>query len=132
MSALTRYFFPSGVARRSPWDTIAWWESRRVTYSVAVGAAGLVTLGWVNILSLVLHGRLMPVPWQVPVVYGVLANTFYTLGWVAELALERLVGDRAPIAGAAIFRYGFVFSIGVTLIPAVAATLGSIAQLLLR
>lgn len=132
VSAITRYFFPSGVARRSAWDTVAWWEARRGTYTVAVGAAGFVTLGWVNLLTLAMHGQLMPIPWQVPVVYGVLANVCYTMGWVAELALRRIVGDRAPTAGAAILRHGFVFAIGLTLFPAVVMTLGTIAQLVLR
>ncbi len=132
MSALTRYFFSSGVSRRSTWDTVVWWESRRLMYSVAVGGAGLVTLGWVNLLSLVTHGHFMPIPWQAPLVYGVMANVCYTLGWGAELALERVIGDNAPTAGAAIFRYGFVFSVGLTLFPAVIVTLGEIAQLLFR
>ncbi len=132
MSALTRYFFPSGVARRSSWDTVRWWESRRLMYTAAVGSAGLVTLGWANLVTLIMHGRLMPIPWQLPIVYGVLANVFYTLGWGAELALQRLIGDNAPTAGAAIFRYGFVFSVGLTLFPSVVLTLGEIAQFLFR
>jgi hypothetical protein len=132
VSALTRYFFRSPVTRRSTWETVRWWESRRLVYSAAVGGAGLVTLGWINLLTLVMHGRLLPIPWQAPLIYGVMANVCYTLGWGAELALQRVVGDNAPAAGAAIFRYGFVFSVGLTLFPSVLLTLGEIAQLVFR
>ncbi len=132
MSALTRYFFRSSVTRRSTWDTVRWWESRRLVYTIAVGSAGLVTLGWMNLLALVMHGRLLPIPWQAPLVYGVMANVCYTLGWGVELALQRLVGENAPTAGAAIFRYGFVFSVGLTLFPSVLFTLAEIAQLVFR
>ncbi|MEP7381727.1 MAG: hypothetical protein ABI910_08580 [Gemmatimonadota bacterium] len=132
MSALTRYFFRSAVERSSAWNTVAWWESRRFIFNAVVGGAGLVTLGWVNLVSLVTAGSLVPIPWQVPLIYGAMANVCYTLGWTAELALHRLVGDDASTAGATIFRYGFVFSVGLTLFPAVLVTLATVATLVFR
>jgi hypothetical protein len=132
MSALTRYFFRTSVDRPSTWETVEWWESRRVIYNAVVGAAGLVTLGCASILSLLTEGTFMPIPWQVPLAYGLIANICYTFGWGAELWLKRLIGDNAATAGAAIFRYGFVFSVGLTLLPAAMFTVASIGQLLYR
>jgi hypothetical protein len=130
MTALTRFFFRSAIERPSTWSTIQWWEARRPAYNVAVGVTGLVTLGVVaGVSALPPHAQAFPVPWMAPLVYGFLANVCYSLGAPVELALRRLIGDDAGIAGAAIFRYGFVFSIGLTLIPAAFAVLDKVARI---
>ena len=130
MTALTRFFFRSAIERQSTWSTIQWWEARRPAYNAAVGVTGLVTLGIVaGVSALPPHSQLITVPWFVPLAYGLLANICYSLGAPAELALRRLVGDNAGTAGAAIFRYGFVFSIGLTLLPAGFAVLEKVARL---
>ena len=121
MSALTRFFFrPTTLAQLSPWATIAWWESRRPAYNIAVGSVGLVTLAAANAISS-LPPDANPIPLAAnliaPVVYAVAANACYTLGWGAELLLRKWLGDEVSPAGPAMFRYGFVFSIGLTLLP---------------
>lgn len=130
MTALTRFFFRTAIDRPTAWTTVEWWESRRLVYNAVVGAAGLVTISWVTLLHAVIPGwGFQLVPWQLPVAYGVMANLCYTFGWGAELALRRLVGDNAAPAGAAIFRYGFVFSVGLTILPAFVATMAAVATL---
>ena len=52
------------------------------------------------------------------VVYAVIANCFFTCGWVAELMLRPVFGRRTGTVGATLFRYGLAFSVGITLIPA--------------
>ena len=62
---------------------------------------------------------------------GAMANVCYTLGWCTELVMRRWLGDEMEPAGAALFRYGFVFSVGLTLFPAgltFLAWLGRIVQ----
>lgn len=118
MSALTRILFPLPDYRRTPWTLLHWWESRRLTYNVAVGGAGLVTLGFLALFS-VLPPRL-PAPvfvWRGVVVYAVLANLGYSLGWLAELAMRSLWKDQAPDAGPALLRQGLSFAVGLTLLP---------------
>jgi hypothetical protein len=125
MSAVERYFFAPLYYPRSPWSVIHWWESRRPVFNLCVGAAGLLSLGVVS-----LFGRLPPhpvslsFPWLGVVVYGLLANASYTLGPAADLYLRRLLGARAPAVAPALFRYGFVFSLGLTLLPIPVAALG--------
>jgi len=47
--------------------------------------------------------------------YGIAANLFYTLGWAAEIAVERWLKRPVYGLGPALFRHGLVFSIGLTL-----------------
>ena len=122
MTALARIFFREyPTAPASAGAVIDWWESRRPIYNAAVGATGLVTLGVVNV-TFALPPSPEPVPWLVNVgaalVYGVAVNVCYSAGWAAELGLRRWIDDDSGALGAALFRYGFAFSIGLTLLPA--------------
>ena len=114
MSALTRYFFDTVYFPRSALAVVRWWEARRPAYNAAVGAAGLVTLAGVALL-----GALPPlgVVATIAVVYGLLANVCYSFGPLAELAARRWGGSAFAPVGPTLLRYGFVFSIGLTLFP---------------
>ena len=70
------------------------------------------------------------VPWSAVLVYGILANAGYTLGPAADLVLRRLLGDRAPAVAPVLFRYGFAFSMGLTLLPIPLAALAWLVRLL--
>ncbi|AHG93655.1 hypothetical protein J421_6120 (plasmid) [Gemmatirosa kalamazoonensis] len=129
MSALRRYFFDTVYYPRSAWRVVAWWERRRLSYNAAVGACGLLTLAVFAIL-----GMLPPRAALVVVVpaYALAANVCYSLGALADLAARRVGGpDWAPI-GPTLFRYGFVFSVGLTLLPIPVAMLGWLLRLLAR
>jgi hypothetical protein len=132
MTALARIFFREyPTVPASAGAVIDWWESRRPIYNVAVGATGLVTLGVVNV-TFALPPSPSPVPWVVNVgaalIYGVAANVCYSAGWAAELVLRRWIDDDSGAVGAALFRYGFAFSIGLTIFPAGLATLAWLAR----
>lgn len=133
MTALSRLFFRQDVAVRSTAEVISWWEKRRLTYNVAVGAAGVFSYAAVQLIML-LPPRPMPIPLVpsivIPVVYGAIANLCYTAGWVTELWFRRIFGRQADTIGPAIFRYGFVFSIGLTLFPIAVASLAKLTLLL--
>lgn len=131
MTAVERYFFTPLYYPRSSWSILRWWESRRLLFNLCVGGAGLLSLGIVALLELLPphHGGFSP-PWAVVLVYGVLANLCYTLGPVSDLVLRRVLGDRAPAVGPVLFRYGFVFSLGLTLLPIPLAALGWLMRLL--
>lgn len=96
-----------------------------VSFNLCVGSAGLLSLGMVALIGrLPPHPGGFPFPWGGVLVYGVLANLCYTLGPVSDLVLRRALGDRAPAVGPVLFRYGFVFSLGLTLLPIPLAALG--------
>jgi hypothetical protein len=130
MTAVEKYFFTPLYYPRSPWSVLRWWEARRPVFNAWVGAAGLISLGFVTVVSrLPPHPFAISVPWRGVVVYAVLANAFYTLGPVADVLLRRVLGERAPAVGPVLFRYGFVFSVGLTLLPVAVASLGWLARL---
>jgi hypothetical protein len=117
-SAVEKYFFTPLYYPRGPFDVIFWWERRRLTYNLCVGTAGLATLG----AMLLLHPmgiRLFADPgtYAVVLLYGLAANACYTAGSAIDLLLRRLLGIRAPDIGPVLLRYGFVFSMGLTLLP---------------
>lgn len=131
MSALTRFFFRNEVICRTPVEIISWWESRRLTYNAAVGTAGLFTLVAVHIIARI-PPFAEPIPIEptviVPIVYGFLANVFYTGGWIAELWIRNTLGRGMEPVGPTMFRYGFVFSIGLTLLPIAMISLAKFAM----
>lgn len=109
--------FPAADHRRTTGSLLAWWERRRLTYNVFVGAAGLITLAVVYLISFIPPATRPPFDWRVVAVYAVLANVCYTFGWAVEAVAQRVWGDRCPRFGPALFRQGLSFSVGLTLLP---------------
>jgi hypothetical protein len=131
---LQRLLFEPSLTR-SPLRVVQWWESRRLAYNGIVGAVGIGALVWVNALELLLGHGWFIAPWtehgaqQMVAVaaYGIAANLCYTMGWVAENVAERWLKRPVYGLGPALFRYGLVFSIGLTLLPAALVTVAAIA-----
>jgi len=117
---------------RSPLRIVAWWERRRPVFNLAVGATGVASIVYTNGLSLAVRGQLALPPWQLIVAYGLAANVCFTLGWVTENVVERWLKRPVYGLGPAMFRHGMVFSIGLTLFPAVIMTFMAIGGLLFR
>lgn len=114
--------YPLAANRRTTGSIIGWWESRRPTYNLIVGSAGLVTVGVIRLITALPPHMSMPLGWQPVVVFGVLANVCYTFGWVLEAAAQRLWGDRVRPLGPPLFRQGVAFSAGLALLPIVLAS----------
>jgi hypothetical protein len=130
MTAVEKYFFTPLYYPRSAWSVVRWWEARRPVFNLCVGAAGVVSTATFMLLgSLPPHPFHMPVPWPVIVAYGVLANVCYSLGPVTDLILRWRLGERAPAIAPVLFRYGFVFSVGLTLLPIAVGGLAWLARL---
>jgi hypothetical protein len=128
MSGLTRYFFTPVYAPRSAWSVIGWWESRRTLYNATLAVAGSLSLAAIQLMGLALPETRAPFPWVIVLVYAILANICYSLGPAVDLLIRRRWGDEYAAVGPTLFRYGFVFAIGLTLLPIPLAML----QLLLR
>lgn len=131
MSGLVEVLYPLPDMRRTPLSTVRWWESRRLVFNKAVGAAGVVTLAGVSLFAaLPPHSSVVPLPMMVmaAAVYGVLANGCYTLGWMAELFARRVWGRSAPDLGPILFRQGLIFSVGLTLLPILLSVLAWVAR----
>jgi hypothetical protein len=113
----------------NPGEVIRWWEGRRLFFNAVVGCTGLITC--VLLLSCAFTAdATVGDPIGMPdgpllgvfaiVLYGILANVFYTGGWISELLLRAVATtDEATVFGLRAFRIGVYFSILLTLCPAV-------------
>ena len=122
MTELTEFLFPA-PARRSVGGIVRWWESRRLAYNVFVGGAGLVSLGVVNLITMVAGVESIDGQGIAVVVFGVMANICYLLGPTVEIALQKLWGRRLLPVGPSLFRMGLTFSVGLALFPALLVSL---------
>ncbi len=123
MTALTEFLYPA-PARRTARSIIGWWEKRRLAYNMAVGSAGLFTLGYGSLIALLPPGGGLDFPpLLVPIVFGVMANLCYFLGPTAEILIEKLWGGRVLPTGPGLFRMGLTFSVGLALFPALIITI---------
>jgi hypothetical protein len=123
-SVLCRRELPVNSTR----DTIGWWEARRIPFNLIVGSAGILTcvvVGIVGLASEVLFHSEFGLP-NPPlfvlfgvIIYGILANACYTGGWVTELIVRRMWPREADRFATLSFSLGIIFSVLVTLVPAV-------------
>jgi hypothetical protein len=119
MSALTEFLFAAPAARKAG-AILRWWEKRRLTFNLMVGAAGLFSLAFMQVVTrLPPHAHRPPTSEVVPVivVFGVLANFCYLLGPTVEIALDRVWGRSVLPTGPTLFRMGLTFSVGLALLP---------------
>lgn len=129
-----RYLFSPLYAPRSAWAVLGWWERRRLLYNIVVGTAGLATTATAAMVGLLVPGSglLGPQLLMGPIVYGIAANLFYSLGAPVDLLLRRwLRHDAGPVAQA-LFRYGLGFAVGLTLLPIPMLLVSGILQVLNR
>jgi hypothetical protein len=124
-----RYFFSPLYAPGNAWAVVRWWERRRLFYNVVVGTAGLLTTAIAYLQIAIAPGPAGP-PLGFILVYALAANLFYSLGAPIDLALRRVLRERAGPVAQALFRYGVAFSIGLTLLPIPLLVLSTIARLL--
>jgi hypothetical protein len=109
-------------------ETILWWESRRIPYNLIVGTTGICTCIAVLILAFIakeyFHSDFgMPDPplfgLLLIVLYGIMANVCFTAGWIVELLLRSVAPSEATVFAENTFFCGLVFSVVLTLSPAV-------------
>lgn len=125
MSALVRFLYPLPTRSRSPAAIIGWWERRRLGFNLAVGAAGLLSLGIINLAqALPPSASPLGVPLIAPVIYAIFANICYTAGWAGELGFYAWWREDPPAVGPVLFRQGLIFSVGLTLLPIALASVG--------
>ena len=117
MGTLTKFFFRAPYSAPRTAEIIRWWESRRPAYNLTVGMAGIVSLTSVYLFEALSRGRVHGPPWGGILAYAILANLFYCLGPIADTIIMRGWGRDYSEVGPTLFRYGFVFAVGLTLLP---------------
>ena len=96
-----------------------------LAYNVAVGAAGLVSLGMAYLVKVVPPGGLrMPFSWVPITVFAVMASVCYLFGPATELFIEKLWGPRVLLTGPVLFRIGLTFPVGLGRFPTLMTVFG--------
>jgi hypothetical protein len=133
-------FFARNLSDSDSWQTITWWETRRIPYNLLVGATGVVS-GTLCLITGILCEHFLGDPIGIPdplvfallavVAYGVMANLCYTGGWVAELLVQKVWPGKGNAFGRISFFLVLVFSILLTLAPGVLiSTIGALSLLM--
>ena len=126
-SRLAGWLFAHQLEKSHPAHVVAWWELRRLPYNLIVGATGVLSLA---VFFAVAFGceRSGGVPLGLPsppllvliaaAAYLIVANVFYTCGWILELLVARMWRVSTPVFGPIAFTLGTALSVVVTLVPA--------------
>ena len=97
---------------------ILWWELRRILFNAILFVIGLAAvIGGLSLIDVVDPNRDVGTPLLGIVLYGFLANLFYTLGWIVELAGRQTDPASARLRGQRMFRAGMLFSCVLTTLP---------------
>ncbi|HKQ57371.1 MAG TPA: hypothetical protein VJY35_05850 [Candidatus Eisenbacteria bacterium] len=114
-----------GSRKPSPtwWQVILWWEIRRIPYNLIVGGWGIVCL-IVYLVAIGNSGHLKPgedaIEPMAILAAPFLINACYTLGWLVELPLRRLLPGWRERIGPTLMKLGVAASLlGVTLPAAI-------------
>jgi hypothetical protein len=110
-------------AMQRPWDSIVWWELRRIPYNLLMLVVGVLSLSSILFIGsyFVRLGEDVIEPLAMvagAVVFGGFANLAYTLGWITELLWSWGDTERTESMRSLIFWMGTAFSVAVTLLPA--------------
>lgn len=126
MTQLTEFLFPVPAERR-PGAILSWWERRRLAYNVWVGTAGAVTVG-AGLLFSILPPHAPGLPgagmWVPVLIFGTLANVFYSAGAAVEIVVNAVWGRELLPIGPALYRMGLTFSVGLALFPTLIMVIG--------
>ena len=121
--SLADFLYPTPAPRNAK-GIVKWWESRRIQYNVIVGASGFLSMGIFSLLmSLPPFAHNLAFTWGPVLGFGILANIFYFLGPTAELAIEKISRGKILPTGPGLFRMGLTFSVGLTLLPTLMASI---------
>ena len=110
-------------------DVVRWWEARRLHFNVYVGVVGITASFLVLIAgsAAVKPGEDFEEPLAMivgPVIYALIANACYTLGWIAD----SLSSQSRPRVG--LYKAGVIFSIVITALPGVWAVVAWLMTLI--
>jgi hypothetical protein len=109
---------------KRPWDSIAWWEKRRIPFNLLVLVAGAISGLIVEVIGSRFESSGEDVVEPIGIVfwviaYAVSANICYSLGWITELLWSWGDTARTEVLRPKIFRFGVIVSIALTLLPGV-------------
>ncbi|MFT5253897.1 MAG: hypothetical protein ACI87N_002950 [Flavobacteriales bacterium] len=116
MKKLLNKIFSHKLTDRNWYHVIGWWEIRRFVFNAVLLLFGLISL---LIFLFVLKFDANIIHPFTPIAFGLLANFFYTFGWVTELLIRLFSKSKATSFGIKSFKIGLVISIVLTFLPTI-------------
>jgi hypothetical protein len=124
---LAGWIFAHQLEKSHPAHVVAWWELRRLPYNIIIAVTGLLTLSVFYAVALGCE-RSGGIPLGTPrppllvliavIAYWIVANAFYTCGWILELLVARMWRVSTPVFGPIAFTLCTAASVVITLVPA--------------
>lgn len=110
---------------KRPWEAVAWWEIRRIPFNLLILVVGLASGFIVALVGSRVFKRDADFgsPFVAVILYAVMANLCYTLGWVTELLWAWGNTAQTEAIRPKVFRVGLIFSASLTLLPAIVLSL---------
>jgi len=99
--------------KRDIFDIIGWWEIRRIPYNLIVLICGLLSLAILSRTVKLEGGKDLVEPFLI-LVFAVLCNVCYTMGWLTEILIKRNKNY-----GPFMYKAGLIFTIIWVFLPAV-------------
>jgi len=121
MSSATFLLFED-ITPQTARESVSWWELRRIPYNVVLGVIGLASI----LAMLLIAERVLPAGDDMVeplvlilfvLVYGIGANTCYTLGWFFEIIFCGANPKKKTPFRLVTFWGGFAFSCLLTTLP---------------
>ena len=109
-------------------EIIKWWELRRIPFNIIIGITGIVTCAVIAAVSTIASNTFgeplgLPNPPIVAILgiiaYGIAANVCFTFGWLIEILVRPTWQNREGAFAQISFSLGLLFSVIVTLLPAI-------------
>ena len=99
-----------------------WWEARRLRFNLSIGLVGVISLLLVIFVGslAVKSGEDFEEPFMMiigPIIYGIVANLCYSLGWIADTVFYR--GHPRTF----LYKAGSIFSLILTALPGIWAVI---------
>jgi len=106
---------------KRPWDAIAWGEIRRIPFNFVILVVGLLSWLTVGFVGSRVFGpdQDFGKPFIGVILYAVITNLCYTLGWISELLWAWGNTAQTETIRPKVFRVGLIFSASLTLLPAI-------------
>jgi hypothetical protein len=118
---------------RTFFGIIRWWESRRFHYNVILLLAGISSsyVYW-HLFGLYAQDPSDDgmFPGLLEISFGIMANVFYTFGWMIECLLLLVFRRRGlPFAGAPLFVTGLALSVLLALVPGISGIVNTVLMM---
>ena len=114
MKRIFNILFSHRLDDRKWYHVIGWWEIRRIAFNAIILFSGLISLICFHFVVVGAGDFIHP---MTPILFGFMANFFYTSGWVAELFLRLFNGINTNKIAIRLFKFGLTLTIIGTFLP---------------